>query len=105
MLIVNPINFDLGKVKHGTIASKLISLENPTQEAITVNSLNSSCNCTTGHMIQNPLPPLTTGSFKINFESSKVGLGVFTKSISIAWVHKEKYFTQQINFSVDVSRD
>lgn len=103
MLIINEVEYDLGTVKFGNISEKLIPVTNPTQFSVTVNPIGSSCSCTTGTMIINPIPAQGSTDAKIVFNSSKVGKGNHIKSYTISWLVNGKNYAHSIRFKVNVT--
>lgn len=102
MLTFNSIQFDLGDVKFGDTKQQDVILTNNTSEAISVQSVGSSCSCTSGRMEKNPLEAYKSGKFHIFFNSTKAGKGSQIKSIDLSWMEEGQPRKQTIRFTVNV---
>lgn len=102
MLTFNAIQFDLGQVKFGETKQQDVIVTNNTPEAISLQSVGSSCSCTSGRMDVNPIESYKTGKFHIFFNSTKTGKGSQIKTITLNWVEDGQQRNQTIKFTVDV---
>lgn len=102
MLIISETEYDLGSVKLGNISERLVSVSNPSNQQVVVNPIGSSCSCTTGTMLVNPIPANSATHAKILFRSSKVGKGNHVKSYTISWLLNGKNYSHTIRFKVNV---
>ena len=75
-------SFDLGDVKFRQVVTKTIRITNTTNNPLHIKTPQASCSCTTGYTEENPLPPNSSTNLKINFDSSKTGLGSQNKSMN-----------------------
>jgi hypothetical protein len=103
MLLINVTEYDLGSVKLGNVSERQIPITNPTNNTISLNTIGSSCSCTTGTVEKNPLPPNTATVANILFNSGKVGKGDHVKSYSISWFAGGKTYSHTIRFKVNVN--
>ena len=101
MLNIKTKEFNFGTINYGQIGAHLIEIENPTPSSIVVDS-TTSCGCTTGHMLKNPIEPYKTETFKVNFNTKKTGLGSQSKSITIKWNVGSKVYSETVKFTVNV---
>lgn len=103
MLIINETEYDLGNVKFGNISERLIDVSNHSNQQVAVNPIGTSCSCTTGTLLINPLPPNSTTQAKILFNSNKVGMGAHAKSFTISWLLNGNHYSHTIRFKVNVT--
>lgn len=102
MLTFSTIEFDMGDVKFGQTKQHDVVLTNNSAEAIDVNSVGSSCSCTSGRMDKNPIESYKSGKFHIFFNSLKTGRGSQVKTITVNWMEGGQNRNQTIRFKVNV---
>lgn len=102
MLQVATKEYDLGTIKFGTISESKILVSNLADTEAFINTIGSSCSCTTGYMDKNPIPVHGSANAIIAFNSNKVGRGQHVKSFTISSTIKGKLHSQTVRFRVNV---
>ena len=66
---VDPYEWDFGKVKEGVISKHDFVLKNQTSSILEINSIHTSCGCTTAESDKKSLLPQESAVIKVTFSS------------------------------------
>lgn len=71
---VDPNEWDFGKVKEGVISEHDFILKNQTSSILEINSIHTSCGCTTAEIDKKSLLPQESAVIKVTFNSQGYSL-------------------------------
>ena len=72
-ITVETESFDLGDVPNGTIAGRELTVQNTGTETLVVESLSTSCGCTTATLAPMQIAPGESGTLRVEFDAGAHG--------------------------------
>ena len=67
--IINPNEWDFGRVKQGAILKHDFILKNQTDDILEINNIHTSCGCTVSNSDKKSLSPQESTAIKVTFNS------------------------------------